>query len=70
MAIIAQTDKTISDGNCYPLGTGLTEDGVNFALYTKTHAQSPQKHRSIISEMTTAAEESAAKWKTLRSPES
>ena len=36
MAITAQSDKRISDGNCYPLGATLTEDGVNFALYTKT----------------------------------
>ena len=36
MAITAQSDKRISDGNCYPLGATLTEDGVNFALYTQT----------------------------------
>jgi len=35
MAIIAQSDKQISDGNRYPLGASLTEDGVNFVLYTK-----------------------------------
>lgn len=35
MAIIAQTDKRLSEGNCYPLGASWAEDGVNFALYTK-----------------------------------
>ena len=36
MAITSQADKRITPGNCYPLGATLTEDGVNFALYTKT----------------------------------
>jgi len=35
MAMLSRTDKQLSDGNCYPLGASLTEDGVNFALYTQ-----------------------------------
>lgn len=35
MAITHQTEKPISEGSCYPLGATLTDDGVNFALYTK-----------------------------------
>ena len=35
MAVIVHSDKQTSVGNCYPLGASLTDDGVNFALYTK-----------------------------------
>src|SRR5437867_8530501 len=35
MAIISQTNKRVSPGRCYPLGADLSEDGVNFALYSR-----------------------------------
>jgi len=35
MAVVVQTQKMLSDGNCFPLGATLAGDGVNFALYSR-----------------------------------
>lgn len=38
MELKHQSNKKISDGRCYPLGAAYSENGVNFALYSK-HAE-------------------------------